>query len=210
MDKLKQTFPNFEEELLQEIEQVGIHKSFPKGELILNQNQYIRSIPLILKGHIKITRHGENSSEIILYHLSPGETCATTLQCCERHSKSKITAISESEVDLILIPVEYFEKWTKKYPTWQFFILMNYKEKFNNMMQIIDKISFGNLNERIEEYLTEKMYTIKSNTIEITHQQIAYDLNSSREVISKYLKKLENKKKLELKRGKIILNQHYF
>lgn len=205
MESLHELFPYFEKDLIEEIKVAGIEKSFQKGEIILTQENYIKNIPLITKGHIKISRQDGVGNEIVMYYIKKGETCASTIQCCENRKKSNISAEAEDEVELILIPLEYLEKWMMKYDSWKDFLLINYREKFGQMIQTLDKVAFGNLQKRLEDYLQEKSSVNKNKEITVTHQQIAYDLNSTREVISRYLKKMELRKKIKLSRGKIKL-----
>ncbi len=205
MQTIHEIFPMFEPELLDEIREKGIFKTYKKGETLITQENYIRSIPLILEGFIKISRHDDFGNEIVLYYIKQGETCANTIQCCENHKKSNIVATAEDDVELIFIPIELLETWTTDYRSWKDFLLMSYKKRFDDIIQTIDKIAFTNLHQRLEEYLYDKKSTIDSNIITITHQQIAYDLNSTREVISKYLKEMEINGTLILHRGRIEL-----
>lgn len=205
MQTIHEIFPMFEPELLDEIREKGIFKTYKKGETLITQENYIRSIPLILDGFIKISRHDDFGNEIVLYYIKQGETCANTIQCCENQKKSNIVATAEADVELIFIPIELLETWTIEYRSWKDFLLMSYKKRFDDIIQTIDKIAFTNLHQRLEEYLYDKKSTIDSNIITITHQQIAYDLNSTREVISKYLKEMEMNGLLILHRGRIEL-----
>jgi len=195
----------FEPKLMNEIQAVGIHKKIEKGDLMIDIGEVVKFIPLILEGVIKVVREDDSGDELLLYFVEFGNTCAMTLNCCLSQSKSEIRAISESDVSLILVPVEQMDPWLSKYKTWRSFIFENFNRRLYEMLKAIDALSFLKLDERLENYLKEKSKVIKSNKLEITHLEIATDLNSSRVVISRLLKQLEKERILVLGRNTITL-----
>jgi CRP/FNR family transcriptional regulator len=204
--RLKEIFPDFkEEELIEEIAKHGIVKSFSKGEEFLRPGKFINSIPLVLEGIIKISKKDDFDNEVILYYLKKGETCAHNLHCCMVNEVSQINAEAETDVTLLFIPLEFLDKWSTEYLSWKRFVLKTFKNKFDQLLQVIDEIAFNNIDFRLINYLNEKQKIAKDNIIKTTHQDIAIDLNSSREVISRLLKKIENQGKIKLGRGKIEL-----
>jgi CRP/FNR family transcriptional regulator len=193
----------FEEALLQEINQVGIFKKIPEGFKLIEIGDYIKSMPLLLSGAIKVLREDNDGDELLLYFLENGDTCAMTLTCCIGHAQSEVRAIAETDTRLIMIPVEKLEAWMSKYPSWRNFVLESYHNRLNEMLETVDSIAFLNMDERLIKYLKEKIRVTNTNTIKNTHQEIAYDLHTSRVVVSRLLKKLENMGKIKLHRNYI-------
>lgn len=193
----------FEEELLLEIERVATYKEFKAEDNLIEIGDYIKSMPLLLHGAIKILREDENGDELLLYFLERGDTCAMTLTCCMGQSKSKIRAIAENDGAMFMIPVEKMEEWLTKYKTWRNFVFESYNIRLNEMLEAIDTLAFMNLDERLYKYLTDKAKVIGNTEINNTHQQIAYDMHTSRVVISRLLKSLEIQGKIKLHRNKI-------
>ena len=193
----------FEDELLQEINKVGIYKELSEGTKLIEIGDYIKSMPLLIEGAIKILREDDKGDELILYFIEQGDTCAMTLSCCIGNSKSEIRAITETDTKLIMIPVEKMESWLGKYKTWQQFILQSYHDRMTELLEAIDTIAFLKMDERLFKYLKDKAMVNHSDVIHVTHKQIAGDLHTSRVVISRLLKTLEIKGKIELFRNNI-------
>ncbi|WP_299247000.1 Crp/Fnr family transcriptional regulator [uncultured Lacinutrix sp.] len=193
----------FEDDLLQEINEVGIYKEIDPGTKLIEIGDYIKSMPLLIEGAIKILREDEKGDELILYFIEQGDTCAMTLSCCLGSSKSEIRAIAETETKLIMIPVEKMESWLSKYKTWQKFILQSYHDRMTELLEAVDTIAFLKMDERLFKYLKDKAMVNHNEVIIVTHQDIANDLHTSRVVISRLLKKLEINGKIELSRNSI-------
>ena len=193
----------FEDDLLQEINEVGIYKEIDPGTKLIEIGDYIKSMPLLIEGAIKILREDENGDELILYFIEQGDTCAMTLSCCLGSSKSEIRAIAETGTKLIMIPVEKMESWLGKYKTWQKFILQSYHDRMTELLEAVDTIAFLKMDERLFKYLKDKAMVNHNEVIIVTHQDIANDLHTSRVVISRILKKLEINGKIELSRNSI-------
>ncbi len=202
--KITENYKNFfEKELLEEIIANGIYKRFPSGTTILKINDYIKSIPLLLSGAIKIMREDEDGNELLLYYLEKGESCSVTMTCCMAQQKSEIKAVTEMDTELIFIPISKMESWSEKYKTWRNFVFNSYNNRLNELFETIDSIAFKKMDERLWEYLLGKKSVLNANTVFITHQEIAYEMNTSRVVISRLLKKLEQLKKVKLHRNSI-------
>ncbi|RIV73229.1 Crp/Fnr family transcriptional regulator [Flagellimonas aequoris] len=198
------TFSNyFEQPLIDEILEVGKLMEVPAGETIMDIGQYIRSIPLLLSGAIKVLREDEEGDELLLYYLEQGETCSVTMACCMGHTKSEIRAITETDARIIMIPVQKMEEWMSKYQGWRNYVFDSYHNRLNELLQTVDSIAFKNLDQRLVDYLKKKVEVTNDNKIRSTHQEIAYDLHTSRVVVSRLLKKLEKMKKLKLHRSYI-------
>ncbi|WP_242203727.1 Crp/Fnr family transcriptional regulator [Aestuariivivens insulae] len=194
-----------DENLINEIAQKGIFKSFKTNDIIIDINQPLKFIPLLLSGNIKILREDDHGNELLIYFLEAGETCTMSLTCCMGASKSKIRAVAEKDSDLVMVPVENMLQWFHNNESWRTFILESYQIRFDEMLDAIDNIAFMKMDERLTKYLKEKTKLHDSNTINIKHQDIAEDLHTSRVVISRLLKQLENEEKIKLSRNKIEL-----
>ncbi|MDT0538980.1 Crp/Fnr family transcriptional regulator [Croceitalea sp. P059] len=206
MDKLIENFSTvFERILIDEIAEVGTLMTIKEGEKIIEIGQYIKGMPLLLSGAIKILREDEDGDELLLYYLERGETCSMTMACCLGATQSEIRAIAETDVELIMIPIRKMEEWTAKYKTWRNFIFDSYHNRLNELLATVDSIAFKNMDERLIAFLKEKSRIANTNYIVNTHQEIAYDLHSSRVVISRLLKKLEHLGKIKLHRNQIEL-----
>ena len=195
----------FEDALLNEINQVGTFKEVPEGFKMMEIGDYVKAMPLLVSGVIKILRKDTDGDELLLYFLEKGDTCAMTLTCCVAQTKSKIRAIAETDSKLIMIPIQQMEEWSEKYKSWRHFVFESYHNRLNEMLETIDSIAFLKMDERLIKYLVEKVRISKNNTIHKTHQEIAYELHTSRVVISRLLKKLETLGKIELNRSYILI-----
>jgi len=197
----------FEDALINEIEQVGTYREVPAGFKLMEIGDYIKGIPLLLSGAIKILREDDEGDELLLYYLEPGDTCSMTLTCCMGDARSEIRAIAETDAKLIMIPVRKMEEWTAKYRSWRNFVFDSYHNRLNELFSTLDSIAFRNLDERLVQYLKEKARITNNKNLYNTHQEIAYELHTSRVVISRLLKKLELMGKISLHRNHIeILN----
>ncbi len=181
----------FESELLLEIEDISIYKKIEKNHLLIDFGQKISHIPIVLQGIIKIMREDKNENEILLYYLESGDTCSATLNCCTTNHYSNIRALTDEDAEILFIPAEKMEEWLIQYHSWRRFILNNFNYRFEEMLEAVDSLAFQNMEERIINYLENKKYLLKKPEFELTHHQIAQDLNSSRVVVSRILKKLE-------------------
>ena len=193
----------FEEELLEEISKEGVIKEFKENEKIIEIGDRVSFMPLLLSGAIKILREDQDGDELLLYFLERGDTCAMTLSCCLGHNKSEIRAVAEMQTKLIMIPIEKMEEWISKYKSWRDFVFESYHSRLSEMLDTIDTIAFLNMDERLLKYLRDKAKINQNELVQITHQQIAYDLHTSRVVISRLLKKLELKGTIALNRNSI-------
>ena len=203
-DELKQNYGYlFEDELLKEIEAVGVVKALEANVTLIEIGNYIRSIPLLIEGAIKILREDDDGDELVLYYIERGDTCAMTLSCCVGQTKSEIRAIAETDVKLIMIPVQKMSEWLGKYKSWQNFILQSYHNRMLEMLEAIDTIAFLRMDDRLLKYLRDKAMVTHDDQINATHKQISEDLHTSRVVISRLLKKLENEGKITLHRNHI-------
>ena len=195
----------FEPDLIQEIEEVATLVEFEENDILIDFGQYMRAMPLLMKGAIKIMREDFDEGELLLYFLEKGDTCAMTMACCVGNNKSEIRAVAENDGIVAMIPVTKMEEWMGKYKSWRAFVFQSYNSRFNELLSAIDNIAFKHMDERLENYLNEKSKVNNSRILTQTHQEIAYELNSSRVVISRLLKAMENEGKIKLTRNNIEL-----
>ncbi|TSE07261.1 MULTISPECIES: Crp/Fnr family transcriptional regulator [Aquimarina] len=193
----------FEDALINDILHVGTFKEVPAGYKLMEIGDYVRGMPLLVSGAIKVLREDKEGDELLLYYLEQGDTCSMTMTCCMGQTKSEIRAIAETDTKLIMIPIRKMEEWTAKYKSWRNFVFESYHHRLNELLQTLDSIAFDRMDERLINYLREKARINKEDIIHNTHQEIAYELHSSRVVISRLLKKLEQINKIELYRNHI-------
>ena len=193
----------FEEELILEIQELGVPKEFKEDSNIIEVGDYIKSMPLLVSGAIKILREDEHGDELVLYYVEKGDTCAMTLSCCMGQTKSKIRAVAETNVELIMLPKEKMAEWLGKYKTWQAYILQTYHNRMDELLEALDTIAFLKMDERLFKYLKDKAMVTHNDILNVTHKEISEDLHTSRVVVSRLLKKLENENKIALFRNSI-------
>ena len=199
-------FANLDNEhLVSEIIQVSMIKHYKEGQLIIEYGDNITHIPLVINGSVKVSRQSEDESEIFLYYLNGGDTCAASFSCCMVKKRSEISAVAEDNSTLLMVPLERASAWMSKYPEWRNFIFNMYDDRIFSLIDTIDRLAFSKLDEQLLEYLELKSDAVHSRLIETTHGGIATDLNVTREAISRLLKKLEKSGQVKLGRNKIEL-----
>ncbi len=193
----------FDSEIIDNISDTASVKTFKKHDIIIDIGQNLDFIPVLIQGNIKVLREDDNGDELLLYVLETGDTCAMSLTCCMAKSVSKIRAIADEDVTVIMIPIANMRLWFNTNESWRNFILQSYQVRFDEMLETIDTLAFMKMDERLFKYLTDQVKLTASTTLEITHQEIAEDLHTSRVVISRLLKQLEKEHKIELGRNRI-------
>ena len=196
---------NFEPDLIKEMYQFGEIKYFKEGDIIMDYGKYIRMMPLILKGTVKVFRMDENGKEILLYYLSSNESCSMAYSCCVEAKKSEVKAIAEDDVELLAIPHIKLDDWLCKYKSWKNYIMHSFNDRFLELLKSIESIAFHKLDERLIAYLKEKQRLSGSSVIKASHYLIADELATSRVVVSRLLKQLENDGRILLYRNEIKL-----
>ncbi|MEZ4792759.1 MAG: Crp/Fnr family transcriptional regulator [Gelidibacter sp.] len=200
---LKQFYYLFDGFILNAISEYGILKTFSANDIIMDIGQDLTHVPLLLEGNIKVLREDTDGNELLLYVLESGDTCSMSLTCCMAKSKSKIRAVADKDSTVIMISNAKMTEWFHSNESWRNFILQSYQVRFNEMLETIDTLAFMKMDERLFKYLTDYAKLNTSHHIAKTHQEIAEDLNTSRVVISRLLKQLENERKIKLSRNKI-------
>ena len=195
----------FEDALIDEIAEVSLMRDFKEGDVLIDFGDYIKKMPLLIEGAIKILREDFDEGELLLYFIEKGDTCAMTMACCMGETKSEIRAIAETKGTVIMIPVHKMEEWLGKYKSWRNYVFNSYNNRLKEMLSAIDNLAFMNMDERLVHYLHDKGKINHSKEIHATHQEIAYDLHTSRVVVSRLLKALENEGTIRLHRASIEL-----
>ena len=197
---LRLKFPSFEKELVEEIVSKGSIRSFKNGDQLIKTGQYIRSAMLVLNGLIKIYREDNEGNEFFIYYLEPGQACALSMVCALKQETSQVMAVAVADTEVIAIPLDVMDAWMMKYKSWYQFVLGSYRDRFEELLLTIDHIAFRNMDERLVFYLKRNSDILGSNMLAITHSEIANELNSSREVISRLMKKLADKGMIKVHR----------
>lgn len=203
---IHQYFPGFDQsELIDRLVGDSQYVELPVGTEILNTGSYIKVVPLVLKGSIKVFREDNTGREVFLYYITPGESCAITLASCMKRGRSLIRAVVQEDSGLLAVPVDTIYEVGRKYPAWQYFVSEVFSQRFEEVLQVLESVVFHNMDERLAQYLLYKAQTLGTTTLLISHQEIADDLATSREVVSRLLKQMEKKAYIKMSRGKIAL-----
>jgi CRP/FNR family transcriptional regulator, anaerobic regulatory protein len=195
-------FPQLEQDLADEIISQSTIKQLDEGDEAMRSGQYVRSTILLLNGLLKVYREDDEGNEFLMYYLEPGDACALSIMCMPRNEKSAIMLKAVEPSEVIMIPAHLTEAWLSKYKSWNNFVIASYRQRFEELLLTLDSIAFKALDERLLFYLKRHQKVI-GNEVRLSHQQIAEELNSSREVISRLLKKLEQTGAIELHRSYI-------
>ena len=195
----------FQSDLVKEIENSGNLKHFEAGDTIVNMDSYIKHIPVVISGSMKVIRTEEDGREILLYYLTPGESCIVSILAGMKNETSKIKAIVEEDAEIILIPADKAKEWVRKYPEWTDFIFNLYQKRFVELLEVVNSVAFQKIDTRLLHLIKQKTQLYQSKEISVTHQQLADELGITREATSRVLKQMEKENLLILSRNKIEL-----
>ena len=204
MDKhfLENLFPNLEPALLDEIYSHAVVREVKAGDTLLKLGQNIRSTMLIMEGYVKLYREDEEGREFFIYQIGPGQACSLSMVCATNHKKSEVMARALTDATVLSVPLDFMEKWMKKYKSWYQFVINSYSTRFEELLKTVDAIAFSNMDSRLKNYL-EKQVRNLGPKLKTKQQDIANDLNTSREVISRLLKKMEARGWVKVNRNSI-------
>ena len=191
--------------MLDKITALGSVRTFRKNEAILNEEAYIRSIPIVLSGSIKVMQTDNDYRELFLYYIHPGETCIMSFLGGIHSEKSKVKAIAEETCEVLLIPIENAAKLVKEFPEWVEYIFRIYHKRFEELLEVVNEVSFKKMDARLLQLLRKKSENAGSNEVRITHEQLANELGTARVVVSRLLKQMEKEQLIELGRNRITL-----
>ncbi|ELY2010797.1 Crp/Fnr family transcriptional regulator [Flavobacterium psychrophilum] len=200
---LKKLFPSFSNTLIEDINANAIDQSFVVGDVVMRTGQYIKNTILVLSGSIKIYREDADGGEFFMYYLQPGQACAISMICATKNEQSQIMAKVVEDTELVMVPLTLMNKWMMEHRTWYEFVIDTYRSRFEEVLEVVNSIAFKAMDERLEFYLKRHKDTCGCLNLKLSHQEIATDLNTSREVISRLLKKLEQRGVLKLQRNHI-------
>ena len=192
-------------ELVEKLQQYSIKKTYEAGDIILNENAHIRSIPIVTKGTLKVIRTEEDGREILLYYIKAGESCIMSFLGGLRNETSKVKAEVEDDAEILFLPLEKVSLFIKEYPQWLDYIFRLYHKRFEELLEVVNAIAFKKVDERMLDLLHKKVELTGNHTLNITHEQLANELGTARVVVSRLLKQLEEIGKVKLGRNKIVL-----
>lgn len=192
-------------ELKEKLAAYGISKTFSDGDVILRENAFINSIPIITSGSVKVMRTDEDGREILLYYISSGESCIMSFLAGLHQDTSKIKAIADEETEILFVPIEKVTLLIKEYPEWMNYIFRLYHKRFEELLEVVNEIAFKKMDERILSFIKKKCDNTKTTELHITHEQIANELGTARVVVSRLLKQMEEEGLVTLGRNKILL-----
>ncbi|KVV14890.1 Crp/Fnr family transcriptional regulator [Flavobacterium sp. TAB 87] len=198
-------FPNFSSSLIQEIEKNAINQEVVSGTTLMRTGEYIKSTVLVTKGKIKVYREGEDGGEFLMYYLQPGQACALSMICATKNEKSQIMAKVVEDSELVMVPLKLMDKWMMEHRSWYEFVIETYRNRFEEILEVVDNIAFRSMDERLEFYLKRHKEACGCKEVNLSHQEIATELNTSREVVSRLLKKMEQRGLVKLNRNQIEL-----
>jgi CRP/FNR family transcriptional regulator len=190
---------------LDAIEKNGEIRTLPANHVLLREGDRIRSIPIVKKGSIKVSRHDEEGREILLYYIRPGESCVMSFLAGSCQGRSSVEATTEEETEIIFVSLSSAGEWIREFPEWSEFIFKLYQQRFEELLGVINAIAFQKMDERLIAYLEKKQELRQNSEINITHEQIAQELGTSRVVVSRLLKQLEQNGKVKLGRNRLRL-----
>ncbi|MBK7887202.1 MAG: Crp/Fnr family transcriptional regulator [Bacteroidetes bacterium] len=205
LDKLQEYYSELEPALRHEIAANAMIREFKAGEILMKPGQYFKSTMLITKGRVKVYKESGDGSEFFMYYLEPGNACALSMICAARQEQSELLARTTEETEVILIPIALMDNLMTAYKTWYYFVLGTFRNRFEELLTLIDHTVFKGLDERLEFYLKKQRLTFKTDELKVTHEEIAGDLGTSRVVISRLLKSMEQAGKVKLNRNYIDL-----
>lgn len=204
-EPIKKLFSSFSSSLVDDIEKNAVIQNFKAGDVIIRTGQYIKNTVLVISGSIKIYREDEDGGEFFMYYLQPGQACAISMICATKSETSQIMAKVVEDAELIMVPLPLMDKWMMQHRSWYEFVIETYRSRFEEVLDVVDNIAFKDMDARLVFYLKRHKQATNSNNLNLSHQEIATELNTSREVISRLLKKMEQRGLLILQRNQIQL-----
>jgi CRP/FNR family transcriptional regulator len=203
VDEISKLFPDFEPGLVKDIAATCSLRNFQDGDVLMKTGSFIRYTMVIISGLVKVLRADDEGNEYFMYYIEPGQACALSMTCANKQNMSEITARAVGDVELISVPLEKMDVWMMQYKSWYQFVLGTYRKRFEEMLTTLDHVAFRNMDERLAFYLKENSRKLKTNIIAFTHAEIAGELNSSREVISRLMKKMADRGMIKMNRNEI-------
>ncbi len=176
--------------LRREMLEAGTRSSFPPGTEILREGQYVKAVPFVLSGLVKVYAQFEER-DLLLYYIQPEESCIMSFTAIVENMPSRVFARTEEPTEAILIPNNLVEDWISRYPAFNRFYFSQYRQRYDDLLNTIHQALFSKMDQRLKAYLLERARLTKSRRLNIHHREIAEDLGSAREVISRLMRRLE-------------------
>ena len=192
-------------QIVEKLNEYGNSKTFAEGDVIQRENAYIKSIPIVTKGSIRVMRMNDDGHELLLYYIKAGESCIMSFLGGMHHDTSKVKAIAEEETEILFIPVDKVSLLIKEYPEWLDYIFRLYHKRFEELLEVVNAVAFKKMDERLLNFIKKKCELTKSHTLYVTHEQLANELGTARVVVSRLLKQMEETGLVSLGRNKISL-----
>jgi CRP/FNR family transcriptional regulator len=192
-------------EIREKLYEYGIAKTFTEGDVILNENAYIKAIPIVTKGSVRVMRTDEDGRELLLYYIKAGESCIMSFLGGIHQDTSKVKAIAEEETEILFIPIDKVSILIKEYPEWLDYIFRLYHKRFEELLEVVNEVAFKKVDERLLNFIKKKCEISNSATINLTHEQLANELGTARVVVSRLLKQMEDQGLVKLGRNKLTL-----
>lgn len=192
-------------DLKKEIAEAGYSKSFASGSVIVDIHSYIKTIPVVISGSIKVIKTDEAGNEILLYYITAGQSCIVSVLASMNNETSKIKAVVEEDAEILLLPTQKTKEWIRTYPEWTDFIFNLYQKRFDELLEVLNAVAFQKIDARLMHLLKQKKQLYQSAEINVTHQQLADELGITREATSRVLKQMEHSGMLQLSRNRIML-----
>lgn len=192
-------------EIKEKLAKIGIAKVFNEGDVILGENAYIKSIPIVTSGSIRVMRTDEDGREILLYYINAGESCIMSFLGGMHHDTSKVKAVAEEKTEILFIPIDKVQELIREYPEWLDYIFRLYHKRFEELLEVVNAVAFKKMDERLLDFIKKKCEMSKSHTLYVTHEQLANELGTARVVVSRLLKQMEEQNLVKLGRNKITL-----
>ena len=193
--EISQLFPHLSDDLIAEIVSVAIFKEIPSGATILRAGQYVKVIPIVTQGLIKVFSRYEDK-DLLLYYIQPNESCIMSFSACLKNEPSRVYAITEEDTSAILLPVEKIDQWIRQFPDFNSIFFQLYNLRYSELLETISDLLFNKMDQRLYDYLKKKHQLTGKNPLKISHRQIANDMGTAREVISRVMKRLEGEGKV--------------
>jgi CRP/FNR family transcriptional regulator len=184
---------------------MGITKSFAEGDVIINENSFVKAIPIVTNGSVRVMRTDEDGREILLYYIKAGESCIMSFLGGMHHDTSKVKAVAEEQTDILFIPSDRVNALIAEFPEWLDYIFRLYHKRFEELLEVVNAVAFKKLDERLLIFLKRKTVLTNNQNIHITHEQLSNELGTARVVVSRLLKQMEDDGLVKLSRNKITL-----
>lgn len=188
---IKQLLPHFDPHLQEQIAEHALYKELPRDTEILQEGQYVKVVPLVIQGLIKVFTRFEDK-ELLLYYIQPRQSCIMSFSAIMQNEPSEVYASTEQNTEAILLPVSKISGWVHQFPDMNQLFLQQYKQRYSELLDTIHHVLFQKMDVRLLSYLQEKVRLTGHNPLNLSHRQIAQDLGTAREVISRVMKKLES------------------